>query len=267
MGQSLIEVEQFGKDYGSRPLLRGISFDVARGEMVGLIGKSACGKSTVLRHLACLEGRETGEIYGKMHLNLGLLNGGGGSRLDLLRLPESLIRRQGIRGRIIGMVFQHDTLFDFLSVGSNLEWPLKEATSLDWRERRSKVAAVLELVDMPTDQPFLNRPVTRLSGGERRRLALARTLALDPAIMLYDEPTTGLDPPTVREVTTVMNRFKEQGLTGIITSHDMATVRAVADRVGMVRDGGLAFFGPAAEAEREPLLKAFMAGSGEPLPE
>ena len=260
----LIEVQGFGKDYAGRPLLRDVSFEVLPGETIGLIGKSACGKSTILRHLAGLEGRESGAVHGRMFLNLAARKGLAGERLNLLRLPEWWIKRNGIRGRIIGMVFQHDTLFDFLTVFGNLEWALRETTRRTRPERRAKIEAVLDLVDLPTTEEFLKRSVERLSGGERRRLALARTLALDPEVVLYDEPTTGLDPPTVSEVTRVMNRFKQQGLTGIITSHDMETIRRVADKVGMVRDGRLTFFGRVDEAGHDPHLQAFMAGDRMP---
>src|SRR5207244_3281771 len=125
-------------------------------------------------------------------------------------------------GKKIGMVFQHAALFDFLSVERNITWPLREVDRMAEDAARARAKECLALVDLPADDRFLARDPSSLSGGERKRVSLARTLALKPEVVLYDEPTTGLDPPTTTEITSLINRLKRAaGITAILTSHDM----------------------------------------------
>ncbi|MBI4576594.1 MAG: ATP-binding cassette domain-containing protein, partial [Planctomycetes bacterium] len=177
--------------------------------------------------------------------------------VEVTALPERELVRRRFRGDTVGLVFQAGALFDFLDVEGNLRWPLEEAG----RDRvDSRAAAALAMVELDPEA-FLHRPVETLSGGERRRVALARALVLEPRVVLYDEPTTGLDPPTAAGITRLIHRLRdERGMTALVTTHDMGSARAVADRVALLRDGALLFHGRLAEAEARPEVKAFIEG-------
>ncbi len=250
-GAAVLAIRGFAKWYGERPILAGIDLDLARGETLGLIGKSGCGKSTLLRHIARLEDARTGRVAGKIRLG----------DLDVLSASERTLARARFRGKQVGMVFQHSALFDFLSVEGNIVWALREVDGLAPRAARERARECLALVELPTDDGFLRRDPASLSGGERKRVALARTLALRPELVLYDEPTTGLDPPTVSEVNALINRLKRHaGITAILTSHDMRATLEVADRIAMIRGGRLAWVGPAARALENEEVRRFVAG-------
>jgi phospholipid/cholesterol/gamma-HCH transport system ATP-binding protein len=247
----VVEVRGFGKRYQGRPVLSGIDLVVRRGETLGLIGKSGCGKSTLLRHIAKLEDASTGPVEGSI-----LVDGE-----DVIRARERDLAREGFRGKRVGMVFQHAALFDFATVERNIAWPLEEVEGLARDAARERARECLSLVELPSDERFLRRDPMSLSGGERKRVSLARTLALRPEVVLYDEPTTGLDPPTTTEVVALVNRLKRTlGVTAIVTSHDMAATAAVADRIAMIRGGRLAFVGTPEAAERDETVQRFMAG-------
>ena len=247
----MLEVRNFSKRYAGRTILDGIDLDVARGETVGLIGKSGCGKSTLLRHIARLEDATTGPVSGEIRLE----------GLDVLRAREGALARSRFRGKKVGMVFQHAALFDFLSVEGNVTWPLREIDGLTAHAARERARECLGLVELPQDDRFLRRDASSLSGGERKRVALARTIALGPELVLYDEPTTGLDPPTVTEVNALINRLKKSaGITAILTSHDMRATLEVADRIAMIRDGKIAYQGSASDALENEVVRKFMEG-------
>jgi phospholipid/cholesterol/gamma-HCH transport system ATP-binding protein len=249
----VLEVRGFSKRYAGRAVLVGVDLDVGRGETVAIIGKSGCGKSTLLRHVARLEDARTGPVAGEIRLE----------GRDILRASERALARDRIRGKKIGMVFQHPALFDFLSVERNLAWPLVEVERLEARAARERAKECLALVDLPTDDRFLRRDPMSLSGGERKRVSLARTLALRPEVVLYDEPTTGLDPPTTQEVVALVNRLKKAaGITAVLTPHDMAATLGCADRIVMIRDARVVFSGSAAGAAADAEVKRFMAGEG-----
>jgi phospholipid/cholesterol/gamma-HCH transport system ATP-binding protein len=248
----VLEIENFWKFYGGKPILRDITITIRKGETVGIIGKSGCGKSTLLRHISRLEDASTGEVRGSIRLR---------GEIDLLRLTEREILRKEIRGKHIGYLFQQSALFDFLNAEENLLWPLRENRLAAEEAMAEKVRKVLERVDLPYDGDFLARTVDTLSGGERKRLALARVLLLDPEFILYDEPTTGCDPPTVTELNKLMIRLKEgTGITAIVTSHDMKSIASVTDRIAMIRDGTICFEGTTREALEDAGVKAFMDG-------
>lgn len=247
----MLEVKNFGKRYDGREILAGVDLTVARGETVALIGKSGCGKSTLLRHIARLEDSSTGPVSGEIRLE----------GFDVLRAGERALARRRFRGKKVGMVFQHAALFDFLSVEGNLVWPLREVDRLGPEEARARARECLALVELPADERFLARDVPGLSGGERKRVALARTLALRPELVLYDEPTTGLDPPTVNEINALVNRLKRAaGITAVLTSHDMGATLEVADRIAMIRGGRVVFSGPSARALEDEEVRRFMDG-------
>ncbi len=249
----IVEVRGFSKRYGGRAVLVGIDLEVGRGETVAVIGKSGCGKSTLLRHMAKLEDASTGPVAGEIRLE----------GRDILRASERSLAREGFRGKKVGLVFQHAALFDALSVERNLTWPLREVDRMDDGAARERAKECLALVELPDDDRFLARDPSSLSGGERKRVSLARTLALRPEVVLYDEPTTGLDPPTTNEISSLINRLKKAAkITAVLTSHDMAATLVCADRIAMIRDGRLVFNGPAGEAGGNADVRKFMAGEG-----
>jgi phospholipid/cholesterol/gamma-HCH transport system ATP-binding protein len=249
--KAVLEVRGFSKRYGARAVLVGVDLAVNKGETLAVIGKSGCGKSTLLRHMATLEDARTGPVSGEIRLE----------GRDLLGMSERAFVAERIRGKKIGMVFQAPALFDFLSVERNVTWPLIEVDGFDKPDATARAKECLALVDLPTDDRFLARDPAGLSGGERKRVSLARTLALRPEVVLYDEPTTGLDPPTTGEVVALVNRLKERaGITAVLTSHDMSATLRCADRIAMIRDARVVFSGTAAEAEKDAEVRRFMHG-------
>ena len=179
-------------------------------------------------------------------------------------LPDNGPKRvqRGIRGPWIGLVFQNAALFDFLNVRGNLAWPLLES-GVARDEVETRVLEALGMVELPPDR-YLDRDPATLSGGERKRVALARALVLRPKIILYDEPTAGLDPPTAAEINRLIRRLnQERGITSAVTTHDMQSARMVADRVVMMKNGEVVFTGSYDEAEREEDVKHFITGGAE----
>lgn len=248
----MIRVEQFWKFYEARPVLREIGLTVRTGELLVIIGRSGCGKSTLLRHMAGLENDETGPIRGRIVLF---------DEFVITAMSEQAIRRAHLRGPRLGMVFQHSALFDSLSARENILWALEETERLDASERQERLRQVCAMVELPADDGILEREAGHLSGGERKRVALARALALRPSGILLDEPTTGLDPPAVAEVTRTIKRLHEEhGLTAVVTTHDMATARALADRVIMIKEGRKVFEGSLQDTEADTAIRRFMEG-------
>ncbi len=247
-----IRIDGFSKWYGERQVLREVTLAVARGETLAVIGKSGCGKSTLLRHVAGLEDGSSGRTAGRIRLF---------GDLELSRLPEREVQRRRLRGPRVGFVFQDGALFDFLDVEGNIRWPLEMHTRDKAKAIRERVRASLEMVDLDSSDAFLEREVSGLSGGERKRVALARCMALRPEIVLYDEPTAGLDPPTAAGISDLLHRMKERGeTTAIVTSHDMEAMRRAADRVAWIQEGRIVFVGTFDEAAAHAEVRVFMAG-------
>ena len=248
----MIRIEGFSKWYGERKVLSDVSLHVREGETVAVIGRSGCGKSTLLRHVAGLEDTSTGRVEGRILL-LG--------ETEISRLSEREVQRRKIRGCQVGLLFQDGALFDFLDVEGNILWPLQQHRRGTDDALRKQVREVLRQVEIEADEGFLRRDVADLSGGERKRVALARCLALSPRIMLFDEPTTGLDPPTASGISALLNRLKGTGsLTSIVTSHDMESARKVADRIVWIRDGRVVFEGTFEEAMADSDVREFIEG-------
>ena len=248
----MIRVEAFSKWYGDRKVLSDITLEVADGESLAVIGRSGCGKSTLLRHLAGLEGASTGRLKGTIEVL---------ERVEILKLSEREIQRRKIRGCEIGLLFQDGALFDFLDVEGNILWPLQQHRPDEPEALAKRVREALGMVELEPVDAFLSRDVTGLSGGERKRVALARCLALSPRLMLYDEPTAGLDPPAAAAISSLINRLKDGGeTTSVVTSHDMESARKVADRVAWIRDGRVVFQGTFEEAVARPEVREFIEG-------
>ncbi|MCZ6689216.1 MAG: ATP-binding cassette domain-containing protein [Planctomycetota bacterium] len=252
MTQPFIEIDGFSKWYAGRRILSDVSVSVEKGETLAVIGKSGCGKSTLLRHVAGLEDASTGRTLGRISLF---------GDVEISALPEREILRRKLRGPRVGFLFQDGALFDFLDVEGNILWPLREHRGGGETALRERCREVLRMVDLEPTGELLRREVSGLSGGERKRVALARCIALEPEILLFDEPTAGLDPPTASGISQLINRLREGGKrTSIVTSHDMESTRKVADRIAWIQDGAVVFQGTFDEAMADPKVRGFVKG-------
>jgi phospholipid/cholesterol/gamma-HCH transport system ATP-binding protein len=212
-----------------------------------VLGRSGCGKSVVLKHLIGLMKPDSGEV---------LVDGE-----DIIGLPE---RRLTAVRRKIGMLFQSAALFDSMSVEGNLAFPLREQGMKDEKEIDARVAEALDMVELAGEQ--LKMPAD-LSGGMRKRVGLARTIVGRPRCVLYDEPTTGLDPITSDSINHLIRRLQRRlGVTSIVVTHDMKTAFHCADRVALLHEGRVHFDGSVEElkASTDPVITDFIVGrSGE----
>lgn len=214
-----IELRGLRKSFGALHVLRGLDLDIPRGRITCVIGRSGEGKSVLLKHI------------------LGLIEPDGG---DVLVDGESMIHCTPTRRRRLlhrfGMLFQNGALFDSMTVFDNVAFPLRESkTTLSRKDLRELVEAKLELVGL---RGVSAKIPSELSGGQRKRVALARAIALDPEILLYDEPTTGLDPVRTHAVNELIVQTNQRlGITSVVISHDMAAVYEIADVVAMLYGG------------------------------
>ncbi len=238
-----IELRGMFKSFEGNRVLRGLDLAVRPGESLTIIGGSGSGKSVLLRLIIGLLKPEAGQI---------LLEG-----QDIVPLTERellLVRRK------VGMVFQGSALFDSLSVAENVAYALREHTAWEEREIRRRVREVLDLVGLDAVEDM---DPTELSGGMRKRVAVARAIALPPRILLYDEPTTGLDPSNVEKVNELILDLKGKlGVTSVVVTHDMASALKVSDRLAMLHDGQIAAVGTPDEiqATHHSLIRDFMEG-------
>lgn len=236
------------KSFGRLQVLRGISIDFHRGRSTVVLGPSGCGKSVLLKHLVVLERPTKGEIWFEA------------TRIDQLSETEL-----GPYRRQIGFLFQQSALFDSLNVYENIAFPLREHQVRSESEIADRVQRVLRMVGLP--EKARQMPAD-LSGGQRKRVALARAIVLEPKVVLYDEPTTGLDPIRADVINELVIKLREQmGITSIIVTHDLTSAFKLADRLVMLHDGVVRLQGPR-EVFREstdPMVRRFLAG--EALPE
>jgi len=214
--EPLVRVHRLWLAFGRNRVLRDISLNVARGETVAVIGESGCGKTVLLKTVIGLLRPTRGAVFfdGK----------------NLAKMRESELTRERIR---FGFVFQQAALFDSMTVGQNVAFPLRQHTRKDDREIRDLVRLRLAEVGLPEN--VVRQKPAELSGGMRKRVGLARALALDPELVLYDEPTTGLDPimgDVINEL--ILSIRKRHPVTSIVVTHDMRTARKVADRILML---------------------------------
>ncbi len=243
---SIFVIENLCKSYGSKPVLENLSFEVERGECFVILGRSGSGKSVTLRQLNGLEKPDSGAVF---------FDG-----TDITGLSERELVPVRLR---VAMLFQGGALFDSMSVYENVAFPIREHTRLTeseiGRSVREKLAAVrLEGIE--------SRLPATLSGGMKKRVALARSLALDPEVVLFDEPTTGLDPMTSATIANLIQAARRSyEVTSVVVTHDLALARTVADRLGFIESGRFRFLGTWSEAESSPdsLLARFLAGEEE----
>ena len=243
----MIEVRKLSKSFSGRPVLREVDLTVEEGKTLVVLGRSGCGKSVVLKHLIGLMTADSGQV---------LVDGE-----DIIGLPE---RKLIAVRRKIGMLFQSAALFDSMSVEGNLAFPLLEQGLRDEKEIDARIAEALDMVELAGEQ--LKMPAD-LSGGMRKRVGLARTIVGKPRCVLYDEPTTGLDPITSDSINHLIRRLQRRlGVTSIVVTHDMKTAFHCADRVALLHEGRVHFDGTVEElkASTDPVMTDFIEGrSGE----
>jgi phospholipid/cholesterol/gamma-HCH transport system ATP-binding protein len=242
--QPVVELVDVRKRFDGKEVLRGVSLSVQRGETMVIMGGSGSGKTVTLRVIAGLIKPTSGivRVFGE--------------RIDTLSEEQLLpIRRH------MGYVFQGAALFDSLTVHENVAYPLREHTSLGEAEIRERVLHFLSVVGL--DAEVLDLLPSELSGGMRKRVGIARALAQEPRMLLFDEPTAGLDPTNSRMVADLILQL-HSGVcdTAIVVTHDLELTRTVADRVAILIDGRFAALGPRDEvlASSDPAVQAFLAG-------
>ena len=222
---TLIRLEAVSKQFGGHPVFRDLTLEFRRGETAVVLGASGVGKSVMLKLILGLVKPDAGRIF---------IDG-----TEITRLSER--RLMPLRTRF-GMLFQGAALFDFLTVYENVAFAVREHKNWPERRIREVVRQKLALVDMDGTQDLLPE---ELSGGMRKRVGLARAIAIDPEVILYDEPTTGLDPVTADTINSLLVRCqKELKTTSIVVTHDMASAYKVGDRLVMLHEGGVIADGP-----------------------
>jgi phospholipid/cholesterol/gamma-HCH transport system ATP-binding protein len=215
-----IRVHRLSKSFGEQRVLDRIDLEVARGETLTVLGRSGTGKSVMLKLLIGLQRPDSGEI----EIN--------GEEITMMQLDElNRIRKR------VGFLFQNAALYDSLTAEENVAFPLRRHTEMTDGERRDRVSELLSRVGM--DEAREKMPAD-LSGGMKKRVGLARALALDPEIMLLDEPTAGLDPIAASEINELIRELqRERNISSIVVTHDMRSVETVADHVAMLNEGSI----------------------------
>jgi phospholipid/cholesterol/gamma-HCH transport system ATP-binding protein len=243
-----IRVRGINKTFGVHHVLRGLDLDIERGKTNIIIGGSGQGKSVLMKHLMGLLKPDTGHIWVD-----------GEDIVPLNDLEMGRLRRK------FGMVFQYAALFDSMNVVENIAFPLLERYNLPTAEVMDRVRDLLRRLDLAHIAGLEQKFPPELSGGQRKRVGLARALIDRPEILLYDEPTTGLDPVATKNVDEMIRRTADDfGVTSVVISHDMASTFRIGDRVSMLHAGQIIVTGTAREvlASREPALREFIEVSG-----
>ena len=240
-GEIEVSFRNFKKSYGEKIVHRGVSFDLRRGECLGLLGGSGAGKSVILRSLVGLEKPDSGDV---------IFEGQNVSKLSELELIE--IRKK------IAYVFQNGALFDSMTVFDNLAYALREHTDLSETSIRERVLKGLNEFGLDGNEDVFP---SSLSGGMQKRVGLARSIILQPRVVLYDEPTAGLDPYNTRRICDMILRLKERGATAIFVTHDMPAAFSVCDRIAVLKDGVIHAIGTREEIEKkDPWVARFIEG-------
>ncbi len=234
------------KAFAGRPVLSGLTLEARRGERLFLVGTSGVGKSVAIRLLIGLLPLDRGELW-----------------FDGRRVDGSTEEQWRPLRRRIGMVFQHSTLLDSMSLEDNVALPLRKHGGLSAAAARAAAAPLLEAVQMAEHKA---RFPSEVSDGMRKRVAIARTLAMQPEVVLFDEPTTGLDPISARHIDALISTLTESAkLTALVVSHDLISIRRVAHRVALLYRGQVHALGTPEElvASSDPIVAQFLAGRSE----
>ncbi len=240
---AMIQLRNVKVAFGSKVVLRELNLDVHRGETLAVIGPSGSGKSTVIKLLTGLLAPTAGsiEIEGQ----------------EVSRLAED---QWDVLRQRMGVVFQYSALFDFLDVGGNIAFGLKRYFKLSDEQIRERVSELLDMVGMPGTQQMLP---SELSGGMKKRVGLARALAMQPEMVFYDEPTSGLDPVMTMTISRLIRKTQQAlGVTSLLVTHDMESAYYAADRIAMLYNGRIVQIGTVAEIKNStnPVVHAFVNG-------
>lgn len=244
----MIEVCNLDKSFGTHQILQGVSFCIERGESVVIIGRSGGGKSVLLKHLIALLKPDSGQV---------LIDGE-----NIVPMNERQLLR--VR-RKFGMLFQGAALFDSMTVADNIAFAFRRERSLPEDEIARKVAHVLELVDLPGIE---TKNPSELSGGMRKRVGLARAIVYQPQIVLYDEPTTGLDPIASDSIDKLILRVRDRlNVTSVVVTHDMRSARRLGQKILMLHGKRIYAAGTPEEifGSPDPIVRHFVEGVSEPI--
>jgi len=239
----MIKVVDLYKQFQDQVILRGVNLNIDKGQTLALIGGSGIGKSVLLKHIIGLIKPDRGEIFIDEQ-NINHLRG-----RALKQLKDQL-----------GVVFQFGALFDSLTVFENVAFPLNEKTKLNDSQIYERVMKELTTVGLENDK---DKYPAQISGGMRKRVALARCLILDPKIIFFDEPTTGLDPVIAQSIYKIIRTLQEErNVTALIVSHEIPGIFTIVDRVAMLHDGKIIATGTPKEiqATSEPIVQKFLTG-------
>ncbi|MFW5960460.1 MAG: ABC transporter ATP-binding protein [Chitinivibrionales bacterium] len=241
----MLKIEHLRKSFSGKTVLEDISFEVHEGEVLAVIGESGQGKSVILKNI------------------MGLIIPDGGKiiyRDKVISSPKKKPSEYSEVRKRFGMLFQGAALFDSMSVGENIAFPMREHTDLTEEEIQEKVTKVLARVGL---QDIEHVMPAELSGGMRGRVGLARAVAMEPEIMLYDEPTSALDPIMSDKIDDLILTLRDElNMTSIVVTHDMSSAYKIADKIVMIRHGRINFSGTPAEirASRDPYIQQFIKG-------
>lgn len=245
---SLIEFKDVHKQFGEKKVLKGLNFTVNKGDIAVVMGPSGTGKSTVIKHIVGLLNPTSGDI---------LVDGVSVQNCNEKELLE--LRKK------IGFAFQFGALFDSMNIHDNIDFPLIEHTKLTPKQRDKKIDKSLEMVGLKPQEILKNYP-HELSGGMQKRVAIARTIILEPDILLYDEPTSGLDPIASDLISRLIVKLRDElGITSIVISHDIQESFKIADQMIMLYDGKVLaddnpeFF----KTTSNPIIRQFIDGISE----
>ncbi len=242
--EPFVEFRDLHKAYGQKLVLRGANLTVYRGEVLVILGGSGTGKSVTLRHMLGLEAPDSGRVIVEEE--------------DITDLPEEELYR--VRKKF-GMLFQSGALFDSMTVFENIAFPLREHTDMSDEEIGRAVREKLDLVNLPNTAHLM--PVD-LSGGMRKRVGLARSIVLDPKMILYDEPTTGLDPITAQKINELIIDLQSKlNVTSVVVTHDIQSAFSVGDRIAFLNRGVFEWVGTMEKARDadHPVLREFFRSS------
>ncbi|WP_413291625.1 ABC transporter ATP-binding protein [Bdellovibrio sp. HCB337] len=238
----MIEIKEFTKSFGTKVVHKGITFTVKKGECMGLIGGSGTGKSVILRSLIGLEKPDSGKI---------LIEG-----VDITHMNERELLE--VRKKV-AYAFQNGALFDSMTVYENLAYPLREHFQYSEKEIKDRVLSSLAEFGLEGNE---NIYPANLSGGMQKRVGLVRAMMMNPQVILYDEPTAGLDPFNTKKIQDLILRLKAKGVTSILVTHDMPTANAVCDKMAMILNGKIEAQGTMSQLDSDSLstIAKFIAG-------
>jgi phospholipid/cholesterol/gamma-HCH transport system ATP-binding protein len=241
-----IELVDVQKAFGSNQVLKGVNLSIQEGETISVIGGSGSGKSVALKHIVALLRPDDGDVW---------VDGENVARLD----QESVYEMR----RKVGYVFQFAALFDSMTVDENVGMGLRRIPDMTEAQIKDRVAECLDLVDL---EGRGDRFPSELSGGQRKRIGFARAIATRPKYLLYDEPTTGLDPVTTAVIDDLIVRMSDRlGVTGVVITHDMKSAFRISDRIAMLYDGRIRTEGTPDQvrASTDPIVRGFIEGKPE----